>query len=89
MTRTQEKRTNTKHYLKDGSEHIKADWEGTPFKYISQRGSRFRVRLTIKKGYRINRYFRSLVDAQDFVAWSGFALIQKTAQEAKGREGVA
>ena len=82
MTRTQEKRTNTKHYLKDGSEYIKADWEGTPFKYISQRGNLFQVRLRAK-GLRINRTFPSLREAKDFVSSSGFDLITKPIKNAK------
>ena len=84
MTSTQEKRTNTKQYLKDGSDGHLAEWKGTPFKYISQRGNHyFKVRLTVKKGHRISRVFRSLVDAQDFVTSSGFDLTEQTAQKAK------
>ena len=82
MTRTQEKRTNTKHYLKDGSDGHLAVWKGTPFKYISQRGNLFQVRLRAK-GLRINRTFPSLREAKDFVSSSGFDLITKTDQNAK------
>ena len=82
MTSTQEKRTTTKQYLKDGSDGHLAEWEGTPFKHIEQRRNLFRVSLYVK-GKKIRRCFRNLVDAQDFVTSSGFDLIEKTAQNAK------
>ena len=84
MTRAQKKRTNREDDHKGGPNRHLADWTGTPFKYISQRGNHyFKVRLTVKKGHRIIRVFRSLVDAQDFVTSSGFDLTEKTAQKAK------
>ena len=92
MTSTQEKRTNTKQYLKDGSDGHLAEWKGTPYKYISQRGDYFRVTLRVK-GKQIRRCFRNLVDAQDFVTSSGFDLIEKPLKRRKhdshGSEGVA
>ena len=83
MTRTQKKKTNRKDYHKDGSDRHRAAWTTTQFKYISQRGNLFRVRLHVKKGKEKIRVFRNLVDAQDFVTWSGYDLIEKTAQKAK------
>ena len=80
MTSTQEKRTNTKQYLKDGSDGHLAEWKGTPFKYISQRGNLFQVRLRAQ-GLRINRTFPSLREAKDFVSSSGFDLITRTDQK--------
>ena len=92
MTSTQEKRTNTKQYLKDGSDGHKAEWKATPFKYISQKGNLFLVSLYVK-GKKIRRCFRNLVDAQDFVTSSGFDLIEKPLKRRKhdshGSEGVA
>ena len=92
MTSTQEKRTTTKQYLKDGSDGHLAEWKGTPFKYISQRGKHFRVRLYVK-GKEITRVFCNLVDAQDFVTSSGFDLTEKPLKrrqhDSHGREGVA
>ena len=80
MTDTQKKRTNTKDYHKDRSDRHRSAWTGTPFKYISQRGNLFQVRLRAK-GLRISRTFPNLVDAQDFVSSSGFDLITKTDQK--------
>ena len=83
MTSTQEKRTNTKQYLKYGSDGHAAEWKGTPYKYISQRGDDyFQVTLRVN-GKKLRRCFRNLVDAQDFVTSSGYDLIEKTAQKAK------
>ena len=92
MTSTQEKRTTTKQYLKDGSDRH-PEWKSTPFKYISQRrGDYFRVTLKVK-GKKLIRCFRNLVDAQDFVTSSGFDLTEKPLKRRKhdshGREGVA
>ena len=80
MTRAQKKKTNSKDYHKDGSDRHRAAWTTTQFKYISQRGNLFQVRLRAK-GLRINRTFPNLVDAQDFVSSSGFDLITKTDQK--------
>ena len=81
MTDTQKKRTNTKDYHKDRSDRHRSAWTGTPFKYISQRGKHFRVKV-VNKTHRIHRVFRSLVDAQGFVSSSGVDLVEKTAQNA-------
>ena len=48
-------------------------WKPTPFKYISQRGSRFRVRRTADTACPT---FASLREAKDFVTSSGLDLIK-------------
>ena len=93
MTSTQEKRTNTKQHLKDRSDRHPADWKGTLYKYISQRGDDyFQVTLRVN-GKKLRRCFSNLVDAQDFVTSSGFDLTEKPLKRRKhdshGSEGVA
>ena len=92
MTSTQEKRTTTKQYLKDGSDRHPAEWKSTPFKYIFQRRDLFLVRFHVK-GKSIRKCFRNLVDAQDFVTSSGYDFTEEPHKRRKhdshGREGVA
>ena len=51
-------------------------WKPTQFKYISQRGDRFRVRRRVDTAFESGTYFASLREAKDFVTSSGLDLIK-------------
>ena len=74
MTHAQKNRKNRKDYHKGGPDRHRANWTPTQFKYISQRGNLFLVRLRAKD-LKISRVFPSLREANDFVSSQGFDLI--------------